>query len=77
MQNLWRTVLIGWTIVMGTATVFGMWWTFSDRLVPRAGRQRISIRQDSVTAHRTRPRPRLLYRRSGRGPLGGGFGYGK
>ena len=69
-----KYVMIIWLLVLALLTAGGVYATFSDGLFDEAEEFTFSLREDAVTGRR--PRFFDAYFKK-RGPLGGGFGYGK
>lgn len=67
-------VIFGWLFLLLAFTGFGVWATYSDRLIEAAEQFQFDLREDSVSGKR--PKFFESYFKK-RGPLGGGFGHGK
>jgi len=69
-----KAILIGWILFLSALTGYGVWATYTGKAVDEASDYDFSLREDAVTG--VRP---LFFKRyfKGRGPRGGGLGFGK
>lgn len=69
-----KAVVFGWLLLLIGLTGFGVWATYSDYLIEESDQFSYDMREDSVTGKKRKFFPAFFKKR---GPLGGGFGYGK